>query len=219
MPRALLQAVHSRDARVELLTRLRTACQQVTDERTSGTIATGHAELDAALPGGGWPCGAITELMPETAGIGELSLVLPALAQLARAGKYLAWIAPPYVPYPQALVQRGLALEQLLLIRTADTTATLWAAEQLLRCTHIGAVLAWPAALDDRQVRRLQLAAEAGGGCGLIYRPGSAAAASSPAALRLRLQAAPRGLVIHIQKSRGGFPSAVVVHPVSQAAA
>jgi cell division inhibitor SulA/protein ImuA len=207
-------------AREQLLAQLKAACEHgQRSGRTTLTIATGHTELDAALPGGGWPCGAITELMPEVAGIGELSLVLPALATLARAGKYLAWIAPPHLPCPQALVQHGLALKQLLLIHTVNMAATLWAAEQLLRCTHIGAVLAWPAALDDRRVRRLQLAAEAGGGCGLIYRPASAAAVSSPAALRLQLTGTPQGLGVHIKKSRGGRAHAVVVHPASQTAA
>jgi len=212
-------------ANQETLVRIRELCQRgQSGERTAAVIATGHAGLDAALPGGGWPCGAITELMPGSTGIGELSLVLPALAAVARAGKYHAWIAPPHLPCPQALAQRGLALDHLLLIHTADTAATLWAAEQLLRCASVGAVLAWPAALDERRVRRLQLAAEAGGGCGFIYRPASAAAVSSPAALRLRLANTAQGLRIDIQKSRGGSAReapiyAVVVHPASQAAA
>ena len=39
----------------------------------------GFAELDARLPGGGWPVGAICELLLETMGIGELGLLVPAL--------------------------------------------------------------------------------------------------------------------------------------------
>jgi protein ImuA len=182
-------------------------------------LPTGFAELDAVLPGGGWPVGAITELMPDTMGIGELSLLLPALAQLTHAGQYLAWIAPPYLPCPAALAQAGIALERLLLVRTGNTQSSLWAAEQLLRCPHIGAVLAWPAALDDRRVRRLQLAAEAGGSCGMLYRPARAAEQPSPAALRLQLHATASGLGIHIKKSRGGHIHALVVHPASAAAA
>jgi hypothetical protein len=65
-------------AREQLLAQLKAACERgQRSERTVLTIATGYAQFDAALPGGGWPCGAITELMPEVAGIGELSLVLP----------------------------------------------------------------------------------------------------------------------------------------------
>jgi hypothetical protein len=156
--------------------------------------------------------------MPDAQGIGELSLVLPALARVTHANRYLAWIAPPWLPCPAALAQAGIVLERLLLVR-ADTPSSLWAAEQLLRCPHIGAVLAWPVVLDDRQVRRLQLAAEAGGGCGMLYRPAAAASTPSPAALRLRLHAADAGIGIHIQKSRGGHARALVVHTASAAAA
>jgi hypothetical protein len=176
---------------------------------------TGFANFDALLPGGGWPVGAITELMPETQGIGELSLLLPALAKLSRAGRYLVWIAPPCLPYAPALVQHGLVLDRVVLVQARDTPSVLWAAEQALRCPAIGAVLAWPAALDDRRVRRLQLAAETGGSCGLLYRPPTAALQSSPAALRLRLKALNAGLHVEIQKARGGRAHALVVYPAA----
>jgi hypothetical protein len=204
-----------------LLEQLKEVCRsgRADVHERSSALPSGFAELDAALPGGGWPSGAITELMPDAQGIGELSLVLPALARVTRAGRYLAWIAPPSLPCPAALAQAGIALERLLLVRTTDTASGLWAAEQLLRCAHIGAVLAWPVVLDDRQVRRLQLAAEAGGGCGMLYRPAAAASTPSPAALRLRLHAADDGIGIHIQKSRGGHARALVVHTASAAAA
>jgi hypothetical protein len=176
---------------------------------------TGFADFDALLPGGGWPVGAITELMPETQGIGELSLLLPALAQLSRAGRYLVWIAPPCLPYPPALAQHGLVLNRLVLVQAHDAPSVLWAAEQALRCPAIGAVLAWPTALDERRVRRLQLAAETGGSCGLLYRPPSAALQPSPAALRLRLRALSAGLHVEIHKARGGRAHALVVHPAA----
>src|SRR5580700_9102325 len=105
----------------------------------------GFPELDASLPGGGWPIGAIAELMSDAVGIGELSLLVPVLSRLARAGRYIAWIAPPYLPYAPGLAQRGLPLERMLLIRTHSLQDSLWAAEQALRCPAVGAVLGWPA--------------------------------------------------------------------------
>lgn len=189
---------------------------QANDPARAIAVPTGFAELDAALPGGGWPIGAITELMPEAQGIGELSLLMPALAHLSRAGRYLAWIAPPCLPYPPALVQHGLALERVLLVQAHDARSVLWAAEQVLRCAAIGAVLAWPEALlDDRRVRRLQLAAEAGGSCGWLYRPPAAAQQSSPAALRLKLRSIEGGLHVDIHKARGRRAHALVVHPAA----
>ena len=165
---------------------------------------TGFAALDAHLPGGGWPTGAIAELMPELAGIGELRLVAPALVALAHAGRYIAWIAPPLLPYAPGLTGAGLPLERVLLIRTRDLKESLWATEQTLRCPLFGAVLGWPAAITDRNVRRLQLAAEAGGSLGILYRPPQAARELSPAALRLRLSPLVDGLAVEIQKVRGG---------------
>jgi hypothetical protein len=164
----------------------------------------GFAELDAQLPGGGWPVGAIAELMSDVPGIGELSLIVPVLSRLARAGRHIAWIAPPYLPYAPALAQRGLPLERVLLIQTGSLKESLWAMEQALRCPAVGAVLGWPAYIVDRNVRRLQLAAAAGGSLGILYRPPEAARESSPAALRLRLHAVPDGVAVEIHKSRGG---------------
>jgi hypothetical protein len=164
----------------------------------------GFAELDANLPGGGWPVGAIAELMPEAMGIGELGLLVPALSRLARAGRYIAWIAPPYLPYAPALVQWELPLKRLLIIQTRGVQESLWAAEQTLRCPAFGAVLSWPAEITDKNVRRLQLAAEAGGSLGILYRPSKAASEHSPAALRLRLHPMADGLVVEIHKCRGG---------------
>lgn len=172
-------------------------------------VPSGFAELDAHLPGGGWPSGAIAELMSDAIGIGELGLLMPALSSLACMGRYIAWIAPPYLPYAPALAQRGLPLERVLLIRTRTLQETLWATEQALRCPSVGAVLSWPAYIVDKNVRRLQLAAESVGNLGFLYRPPAAALESSPAALRLRLHAATDegpddGLIIEIQKSRDG---------------
>jgi cell division inhibitor SulA/protein ImuA len=164
----------------------------------------GYAELDANLPGGGWPVGAIAELMPEAAGIGEVSLLAPALSRLACAGRYIAWIAPPYLPYAPALVQWQLPLKHLLIIQTRGAQESLWATEQTLRCQAFGAVLSWAAEIADKNVRRLQLAAEAGGSLGILYRPAAAAREHSPAALRLRLRPTAEGLAVEIHKCRGG---------------
>jgi len=215
------------EQRAAVLAQLDQACRRVRADGRSGARAdeyarpaaraTGFSELDALLPGGGWPAGAITELMPEAQGIGELSLVLPALAQLCGAGQHVAWIAPPFLPYPPALLRHGIALGQLLWIQTLDARTALWAAEQALRCPAIGAVLAWPAGVDERRLRRLQLAAESSGSCGLLYRPQSCAQQHSPAALRLLLRAGAAGLHIDIHKARGGRTHAVVVHPAAAA--
>lgn len=172
--------------------------------RTRPALPSGFSALDAQLPGGGWPVGALIELMSDIAGIGELQLLLPSLGRLARDGRHLVWIAPPYQPYAPALWQQGIPLERIWIIEAPRPEQALWAFEQALRCPAVGAVLGWPAHLVDKSVRRLQLAAEEGGSLGILYRPSSAAAIPSPAALRLRLRAAPTGLAVELCKVRGG---------------
>ena len=178
-------------------------------------LAVAHSnlpELDAALPGGGWQSGTIVELMPVETGIGELRLVMPALAQLTRSERYIALIAPPFIPFAPALAQHGIQLERVLIVHTQKDTDTLWAFEQTLRCNSFGAVLAWPQQIKDREVRRLQLAAEAGRSIGFLYRSPASAREASPAAVRLKLQARVNGgLDIEILKCRGGR-SGISVH-------
>jgi hypothetical protein len=167
--------------------------------------ASGWTELDAVLPGGGWQAGTVVELMPAATGIGELRLLLPALARITGAGRHVALIAPPYIPFAPALAQHGVRLERLLVIQAQRADDILWAAEQSLRCRSFGAVLAWPATIRDREVRRLQLAAEAGGSTGFLYRSVDAAREASPAALRLKLRRADNNeLQIDVLKCRGG---------------
>jgi cell division inhibitor SulA/protein ImuA len=73
-------------------------------------------------------------------------------------------------------------------------------------------VLAWPQQIKDREVRRLQLAAEAGRSIGFLYRSPAAAREASPAAMRLKLQARTNGgMDIEILKCRGGR-SGISVH-------
>jgi len=70
--------------------------------------------------------------------------------------------------------------------------------------------LMWPESVDDKQLRRLQLAAEAGQTLALAYRPPSAAQFSSPAALRLCLHPSNEALRVEIKKCRGGRAGAIV---------
>ena len=154
---------------------------------------TGHAALDAALPTGGWPEAALTEILLAGQGVGELQLVWPALARLSAAGERIVLVAPPYVPYPQAWQNAGVDLRQLSIIQACERDA-LWAAEQCLRSGSCGAVLCWPHKADDRALRRLQVAAETGSTLAFAYRSINEAINPSPAALRIAIDARPAQL-------------------------
>jgi hypothetical protein len=169
-------------------------------------IGSDYPALDAALPGGGWPRGALTEVLYDHSGIGELRLLMPALARLSHQGGWIALVAPPHIPYAPALRQYGIDLSRVLLIHPNSRTDSLWALEQALRTGTCGAVLAWPRQIDDRSLRRLQLAAEAGDTLGVLFRETSAAEQPSPAALRLRVSRDEQGrnAQARILKCRGG---------------
>ena len=177
-------------------------------------VASGFAALDRELPGGGWPRGALTELLCDGAGQGELSLLLPAFKQLCADDGWLILIAPPHPLHAGALAAAGIPLERLLVVANvakgrnskAADLKMLWAAEQALSSDAPAAVLCWSMQADGKAVRRLQLAAAAGHAAGFLLRPTRVARESSSAVLRLRLQAqAQHGgdLAIDILKRRG----------------
>ena len=176
------------------------------------TLPTGFRALDARLPGGGWPLFTLIELLVPTAGIGEIRLLLPALRSLTAAGtelRWVAWLAPPHLPYAPALADAGLDPARMLVIRPRVGIDRLWAMEQALRSGACAAVLGWTGEARDPMLRRLKLAAEEGRTSAFLLRPCAHRNERSPAALRLALSARDYGLDVEILKSRGGAPARV----------
>jgi len=162
---------------------------------------TGWESLDALI--GGWPRGALTELLSNRHS--GLPLLMPALAGLSRTERWLLWIMPPHLLYAPALAARGVRMERVLVIREASLAQRLWAAEQAMRSGACSAVIAWFEHLETAPLRRLQLAAEQGGCLGILFRPASAIRQNSPAALRLRVAPATPGFDVEVLKRRGGW--------------
>ena len=76
----------NRAATLEQLTRL---CNLNREGVAPPSIeATGFSALDAALPHRGWPSGTVVELMPTDTGIGELRLLMPALARMTQSERH-----------------------------------------------------------------------------------------------------------------------------------
>ncbi len=177
------------------------------DSARRRALGTGHPELDAALPDGGWPLGTVAEIFHDHPGVGELELICPTLAAVAERRQWLALIGPPYIPYAPGLVHAGIDPSRVLLIHPRAHEEHLWAAEQALQSGTCGAVGAWPQQADSAALRRLQLAAEAGDSWAVLFRPRSAAEQPSPAAIRLSVAARPDDtLDVHLHKCRGAQP-------------
>jgi cell division inhibitor SulA/protein ImuA len=179
-------------------------------------LSSGYPALDRELPGGGWPAGALTEIVGARRGIGELQLLLPALAALTSAGKRVVWLAPPHLPYPPALAAAGIDLAQLALVRAPGRRDALWAAEQALRAGSCHALLAWLRHARFADLRRLAVAAEASRAFVALFRPQEAAGEPSPACLRLALEPAGEALAVRIFKRRGAPLAAAVRVPVKR---
>jgi hypothetical protein len=171
--------------------------------------STGCSALDARLPGGGWPTASLIEVLLDDTGLGEVQLFLPALVACQRAASWLIWISPPHEPYAPALAQQGIELTRLLIVRPASATEALWAAEQALASGVCAAVLLWLKGTDDRWLRRLKLAAEAGGALGVLFRPERHRFESSPASLRLVVTKGEPEARLDLLKVQGGRPGPV----------
>lgn len=165
-------------------------------------IPSGHPELDAELPGGGWPRGNLTEILVDRSGLGEMSLLLPALARLSADGGWLALVAPPWLPHAPAWAAAGLALDRLIVVQAGKQAA--WCCEQLLASGGFAGLLVWPeAGIGAQALRRLQVAAEGQSTFICLWRPLAQASVPSPAPLRLTLAASENGLSVRILKRRG----------------
>lgn len=178
-------------------------------------VPTGHAALDAALPGGGWPAGALAEVLQPRAAGGS-AMVAPAWALIGagvaamarrRAGAVL-FVGAPHEPFAPALQACGIAAARLCRVQAATAAERLWVAEQALRCHDVAAVLAWLPQARPEQLRRLQLAAQRHGALLFAFRPASVRHDTTPAVLRLLVESTVPGalatqLRVHVLKRRG----------------
>ena len=169
----------------------------------SAALPSGFAALDAVLPGRGWPQGALTEMLLEQEGIGEIRLTLPALARVQAQGRDVVWIAPPHRPYAPALAAAGLDLARLYVVQCREPKDALWAFDQALRAPECGAAFAWLPTHDERALRRLQVAAREGRTWGVLWRRPGQRGSATAAPLRLALSAQPGCLAVRVLKRRG----------------
>ena len=167
-------------------------------------LSSGFPALDAELPGGGWPRGALTELLVDGVGGGECSLLRPVFDAVRAEERWLVLIAPPYVLHAPAWIDGGADSARLAVVAPDSPRDWLWAVEQTLSAAVAGAVLCWTENITAAQTRRLQVAASAGKAPAFLFRPRRAGAETSAAPLRLALSFGRHGtLGVDIVKRRG----------------
>jgi protein ImuA len=168
-------------------------------------LPSGFAALDAALPGGGWPGHAISEILQPRPGVCEFRLLGPALAAAQADGRSLLLINPPFTPHLPGLAAWGLNARQIVWLAPGTPIQILWTLEQVLKANAAGAVLAWlPDSTRPEQLRRLQACALRAQAPCFVFRHEQAATQSSAAPLRLVLRPQEAwGLELCLIKRRG----------------
>ena len=170
-------------------------------------VSTGLACLDGLAPGRGFVLGAVHEFLGPTDT--PASLVPLLVARAAAQIGWIVWCDPLKRFYPPAAASFGLPLERLILLRPPDEAALNWSVTECLRCRGVAACVAWMGRLSFLHARRFQLAAERGGGMGLILRPGQAATQPYAAATRWMVRPASgerslQRLVVELIHGHGG---------------
>jgi hypothetical protein len=163
--------------------------RQLHDAPRRKVFTTGLAAIDGLLPDpGGFARGAVHEVLADPAAEGLprfFALLLARAAARAMEGGYVAWCDARGDLYPPAVAAAGLSLDRLLIVRPQTAADEVWAAAECMGCRGVAATVAAPPRLSRVEVRRLQLAAERGGGAGiLLRRAGPASAAHYAAATR-----------------------------------
>lgn len=168
-------------------------------------VPSGYAELDQQLAGG-FPATGLIDIQTGT-GIGELRLLLPYLQQQQSGGRLLVFISPLAEPCADMLCAAGIVLSQLVIITPKTGKDALWAAEQCLQSGCCASVLLWQVPLKQAQARRLQLAAEQGAASLILLRRPQQGL-SLPVNLSIQLQPHRQGVLLSVQKRKGGWPAA-----------
>ncbi|MCC9656038.1 ImuA family protein [Rhodopirellula halodulae] len=207
--------------REALLQKLRRQTQAISDPLASSEsidcFSTGSNVLDSWLPDGGMRRGTINEWISETeaGGAGTLSLIAAAKLMGAHHNS-LPHRSPPHRSstfthrgptthngplivvdpgghfYAPAAIACGIPAERIVWCRVTNRRDAVWTLDQSLRCGSVAAVWSMlPWNLDDRDARRLQLAAETGQTPGLFVRTASAGKRPSFASVRWHVRSVP----------------------------
>lgn len=167
-------------------------------ERAAGAavVKFGAPDIDRALPGGGLARGALHEIAgaqdgaPAEAAFAAAAGLAAALAARAAGPRgTLLWCAHDGGLYAPGLAAFGLEAARLLAVRAPRPEDALWTLEEALRAGVPAAVA--EAAAGPTASRRLQLAAQAGGGLCLLLSPTGRPARAAAATTRWRIAPLP----------------------------
>jgi hypothetical protein len=149
-------------------------------------LSTGHARLDAALPGGGWRAGQVLEVCSPQLGDAEWRLLGEAVRRGVMQGLALALIQPPsrllHEPWLRSLDERLTCCWP-----GSDSQAIVEAGARWLQAHPGGLLLLWAQEMTPPAWRTLMRATRRHAGHMLLMRPAVTRWDDSPADVRLGL--------------------------------
>ena len=170
----------------------------------TSVVASGFAALDAELPGAGWPCHSLTEILQPQPTVAEWRLLAPAMRRVVAGGGNVVVVGPPKSPHLPGLKYAGLDERHLVWIQAEAPAERLWVTEQLIKTNAAGLLVSWLPQARQEQIRRLQVCAQACDGPVFLCRPAAAEHEPSAAPLRVQLRFAPDWeLHVHLLKRKG----------------
>jgi protein ImuA len=165
--------------RDEILHSLKIRLQQISSTKSPAgspedIVSTGITALDDLLPQRGLSKGGMVEWLIEDVGMGAATLALAGVRSALKSdsGRNGWWVVIDLQRqfFPPAALGWGVAPERLLLIHPASERDAAWAFEQALRCPGVAVTWNWIDSATERMLQRWKVAAEAGGGQGVLFR-------------------------------------------------
>jgi len=183
--------------------------QQIPDSRKA--LDTGYPDINNHLHHQGWPCACLVEICQPAPGHGDWLLLLPALQRQLQLNPHThaVLLNPPAMPFSQHLLQAGVPLQQLLMVRTNNKMDFIACFTELSRAASCSLLMAWQPrqTLSYTELRKCQLAACDGEGLYVLFRPLQALQQSSPAPLRLITRLGKDTLQVSLFRQRGQMHS------------
>ena len=170
----------------------------------TSVVSSGFPALDAELPGAGWPCHSLTEILQPQPTVAEWRLLAAAMRQVVASGGNVVVVGPPKSPHLPGLKYAGLDERHLVWIQAEAPAERLWVTEQLIKTNAAGLLVSWLPQARQEQIRRLQVCAQSCDGPVFLCRPAAAEHEHSAAPLRVQLRfGLDWELHVHLLKRKG----------------
>ena len=180
------------------------------------TRSTGLPQLDIALPGRGWPCAGLIDIVSVKSFDGVMPLLIPLMSEETRLNNKLILVDPPYIPYYESISEKGVDFNNIIIIKPnrsvkkrRNIVDDLF--KQGLNLDDCNVAIMWTDKLSFQKSRQLNLIAQANNTLGIIIRIDTYLTHTTIASiLKIKIELVSKNikqqkLELEILKSRIGF--------------